>query len=810
MKRYNIFLMMLAVCSAMLFTSCSDKDEKAVDEEGYSSERLMMPMFRLSQNTGHNANTDPYGCGRASMFELSGSTHVNDMWLNWTEVKGASGYRLQAITQGGRWEKESDIMLDVELPAGTHSYLHKDLAYGQGYLYAIQAISPKGEAYNSKWYGKGDSSHQKEMSRDDNVRPENYGALNTGDRYLVPDLFTITSVTESKVRVEFNNVLEPVQITVNKVLVDVDPREYYKDFLEAAGKDANGHYLLLDEDETHWVFDRIEITPTNDNSELPAVIHDITPAELAQGYVEIDGLNTNALYVVSGFRNGVQRYYDSNYNKISVRMHGVIGDPIIVKANQPSQDGDTLFTQFFIPEMAGKITRLDTVITNYMGDNSLAEGQKFYLEGGQTYYINQNVEMTKGFTLETNPEDIAAGKGRAIVYTGIGYKDENKTDPNEVNFSLSRNARGAVENGMMFTIDDIVFKNINFQPYDYVTYWDQQGSGGDKSKVISQNYFINMYSQGLAFSLTNLEISNCTMNGMVRGFIRFQGPNKQLISQLKVDNCVFYRCGDYDKNGRGYAWFAGPGNQRMSNFFKNLVFTNNSIIGSPRHSFIGENGQLSWPNDTKWNITVENNTFVNMGSPNSSNKGHGLLIETSYAPSGSKISFKKNLFVMVKKGDADKKRTLYMKGMLVKTADIKYDFEDNYATTVPAWGDFKASDGTGEGKSLTDGLFTNRAFSDNKEGAGINSGKNNVGGMNELRIKFGDNVNKNESDGVGYQLKPEELFKNPQPEAVHGAKGMFTHDIDGFYYNTDARVQNHPIVTKKIGDQRWATGAPWK
>ena len=133
---------MLAACSAMLFTSCSDKDGNVIDEEGYNSERLMMPMFRLSQNTGHNANTDPYGCGRASMFELSGSKHVNDIWLNWYEVDGASGYRLQAIVQGGRWEKESDLVLDVTLPAGTHSYLQRPCLWTRIFICYSSHFSP--------------------------------------------------------------------------------------------------------------------------------------------------------------------------------------------------------------------------------------------------------------------------------------------------------------------------------------------------------------------------------------------------------------------------------------------------------------------------------------------------------------------------------------------------------------------------------------------------------------------------------------------------------------------------------------------
>lgn len=805
MKKYSYYLMTFLACTGMMFTGCSDKDDVAVDDEGYSSDRLFMPMFRLSQNTGTDSDKDPYGCGRASMFERSGSTHINDMWLNWYEVDGASGYRLQARVGVGTWDKPEEIVLDTILPAGTHSFLHEDLAYSTGYCYAIQALSPRGEQYNSKWYGKGDSSHQKEMSRDDNVKPNNYGSLTTGDRYEVPNVFMLTSVTETSVRVLFNK----------EIGTGVDPTVAYKDFLEAAGKDENGNYLVLDPNGTDWAFDEIKIEPTGDNPELPAFVHKITDADLQQGYVDFEGLVSNATYVVSGYKDGVKRYYDSNYNKLSLRMHGEKGEPILIKAGQPALDGDSLLIQAFVPELAGQVTRLDTVLINYMGDNSIAEGQVFYLEGGKTYYTQDNVAITKGFTLETNPEDIASGKGRAKVLLGIGYTSDQKVAGKTNNFMLSREPASPVENGMMFTIDDVVFNNINFSVYKYNTYTDQTGSDGNKNLTISANYFMNMYSKGLSFSLNKLTISNCSFSGMIRGFVRFQGPNQQLIGALTLDNCVIYDSGNYDSNGRGYAWFAGPGNQRLSNFFQNLTITNNTFLDCPRHSLVGENGQLAWPSSTKWNIVIENNTFVNW-SPRSSNKAHGLFIETSYAPSGSRFSVKKNLFVWTRKGDGDS-RTFYNKGMLVLTPNVSYDFEDNYSTYIPSWlgGStlYASSDDSeyGDGQTkMTDGMFTLRAWSNSSEGAGINDGRLNAGGMDELRPKFGDNHNGNESDAVGYQLKAEELFKDPQPLGIDGTKDMHRHNVDGFYYNTSSRVQNHPIVTKKIGDQRWATGAPWQ
>ena len=161
---------------------------------------------------------------------------------------------------------------------------------------------------------------------------------------------------------------------------------------------------------------------------------------------------------------------------------------------------------------------------------------------------------------------------------------------------------------------------------------------------------------------------------------------------------------------------------------------------------------------------------------------------------------------MVRKG-ADDDRNLYMRGMRIDTKDLTYDFADNYATEVPAWGTYK---GSIEETTLSDGLFTNYAFSDTKNGAGYQSGGLNIGGYGETRIKFGDNRNDNEEDAVGYQLEAEELFKDPQPLGKNGEANMHRHNVDGFYYNLTEKVKAHPIYTKKIGDQRWATGAAWK
>lgn len=775
MKRYRYYMLALLATAAGLFPSCSDDDVVVTDNES-NTERLFMPMFRHAQNVGGDKEV-PYNCGRADRFpDITGSSHVNDIILYWTGVNGASGYRIKAKIQGTEWDR--DEVLDTIVGPEVLELLHEDLQYSTGYHYAIQALSPRGEAYNSKWYGYGDSAHQDDQSRDSNASSgdDNYGALNTGERYEIPSLFWVENVTKQTMRVCFN----------------ADAEGNYPGFVEAGGTVEDGK----------WVFDEIKIEPSSDNPGLPVLSHKMTAEDLSRGYVDFEGLESNAAYIVNGFNNKVKRYFDRPYNATMVRMQGDAGEP--VKIAWDVSQRDTILEQAFCPDL--QACRIDTVLMNYMSDNSIAEGQIFYLEGGKTYYTQMNVELTKGLTLETDPADLAAGKGRATVLLGVGVTSESGIAGNSNNFMLGRNAKSTAENGVSLALQPMIFNEINFSVHRYYNYMDKNGTGGNSDLSITANYFMNMYSQGLSFSLTELRITNCSFSGMVRGFIRFQGPNRQLIERLTVEGCVFYDCGAYDANGRGYAWFAGPGNNRNSNFYQNLTIRNNTFVDCPRHALVSENKNLAWPAGATWNIVIENNTFINF-STRSSNKGHGRVLEIEYPPLGSKIAFRKNLFVQVRQNDSDD-RALYMNGMYISAKNLTYDFADNYATCVPAWGKYKSS--TDPKSTLIDGLFTVNAFSNSTTGAGYQNGLLNLGGEGETRIKFGDNRNENEADAVGYQLTAEELFKNPAPRAANGHKDMHRYDVDGFYYNLTPRVMSHPIYTKKIGDQRWATGDAWK
>ncbi len=794
---------MILAAAMSFFASCKDK-------EGYNdadADRLPMPMFRNTQNTG--STTTPYYCDIASRVDPSitlylqqhgykASTHVNDMRLFWYGVDGADAYELKAKIASASWEKEKNPnLLDTILTADQLSFLHEDLQYSTGYLYAIRALVDRNDLNNprnSKWFGMGDGSHQQDQSRDDSRSQT--GALTTGQRYDVPGVFWTENVTKTSMDVCF------MPKTEGSYETD------YKEFFKAGAEVKDGE----------WVFDEIRVVPSADNADLEEKIIKPSAAERAAGRVHVEGLQSNAAYIVSGQNNNIQRYYDRQYNSTMVRMEGDPGEPIIIKANTAEEaKRDTILqnmgnqkgTTYGCENLVA--TRIDTILSNYMSDNTIAEGQIYYLEGGKTYYCAQTVSLTKGFTLATNPEDIAAGKGRATVLQGVGWSNEAKTASNANNWNLCRQASSGAENGVTLAIQPIIMEDINFHPMAWYNYFDQKGEGGNPQYSINGNYFMNMNSQGLSFTLSELRVARCTFTGHVRGFIRFQGPNRQLIEKLTVDDCVFYDEGGYDTNGRGYSWFAGPGNNAKSNFYKNLTFTNNSIINSPRHALVSENKNLAWPDGTTWNINISNNTFVNF-SPRSNNKSHGLMFEIGYAPGGSTITCKNNLFVFAG-NKSDVSRDYFMKGMVINTKDITYDFADNYSTVVPAYDKYTSS--TDAKTTLIDGMFMQNSFSNTKTGAGYNKGALNIGGFGETQIKFGDNHNENESDAVGYQLDASELFKSPWTIGTVSAKENFQKDayrysdISGFYYNNSDKVKKHPIYTKEIGDPRWRTGKSW-
>ena len=307
-----------------------------------------------------------------------------------------------------------------------------------------------------------------------------------------------------------------------------------------------------------------------------------------------------------------------------VRMRGQVGQPILIKhvvdnTNPAAQQNDA--------------SRLDTILNAYLFDNSLAEGTVYMLEAGKKYYLGANVVLAKGLTLKSNTPGT-----KAIVYMGLGYNATN-TGSNAYNFQLGRQAQ-AGEIGSI-TVGDVIFDDISFELPLAVNFFNQSLFPG---KSINGNYFINQSSASMPFTCSKLEARNCDFQGMVRSWFRTQGSNRQVIENIIVDKCLFHDDGMYDVNGRGYPFITGEAKSEKTNIFNNVVIKNNSFIGISWDQLLRENANLAWAPSVVWNVTIENNTFLNAFSVSNGR----FLIQHQNPPANSKYTIKKNLFISVK------------------------------------------------------------------------------------------------------------------------------------------------------------------
>ncbi|MCH5690081.1 hypothetical protein LWM68_41150 [Niabella sp. W65] len=136
----------------------------------------------------HQGNTGKAGDPLASQV-----INTNDMYLTWNGIHGAAGYRLKMKVQSGSWDNPADILWDTIVGPDVLKITKQDLQYSTKHNFAIQTLSPLGEAYHSKWYGYGDGSHN-----DDRAEWE------TGERKGIPDVVSVGSVTENSMRVFFD------------------------------------------------------------------------------------------------------------------------------------------------------------------------------------------------------------------------------------------------------------------------------------------------------------------------------------------------------------------------------------------------------------------------------------------------------------------------------------------------------------------------------------------------------------------------------------------------------------------------------
>lgn len=482
-----------------------------------------------------------------------------------------------------------------------------------------------------------------------------------------------------------------------------------------------------------FVADKIRISEVNKSGNVTTEI-DLTDADKAAGTKTIGGLTPGANYLVS-LINSSKPKYDAPYNTCKVALLSTAGEISAgeladwFEANAASQPDLTLFLAAF---------------NHGLGDLP-GECSVINLRGGKTYFLSENTQLLKGFTFRTDPADAAAGN-RAVI------------DMARYNFNVSETLDNAPSGATL--IGKIIFEDIDFVNSGALNY-------GDGSPTV--NYFINGMSSGnVGHQYESLELRGCTFTGFIRGFVRLQGSRDIIFDHLIVDNCLFYDCGYYDLQGRGYAWFAGAGvpNQNM---FKDFRFTNNTIYDSPRTSLLNDsNKHLNWDADTKWNITIENNTFVNFSTRSTSR----YFFDLRYMPEGSKISFQRNLIVLA---TDDENRELYSAGADIRTS-VTHEVKDNYSV------------GCRDGHLVDDGIFTSAPFSYNKNSFGAYPAAN-LGTPEDLVVKVGTTP-----------LRATDLFTAPNPPAIHKAPA----DIkEALKYKQTPEVLNHEIYTKGIGDPRW-------
>lgn len=695
------FLYLLLAFASLSFVACSNDDDNGV--EGESAEREFMTMFRKDHNT-NKGDSEPYACG---------VKNLNDIQLYWYGVHGCAGYQIRMALQpnvsGGEqaWEESAAkglMVLDTVVGPETLSLLVKDLEYATSYRFAIRTLSKKGDGFHSKWYGYGDGRHWADWC-----------GWDTGDRYPTPEVLLVSNITKTSFRVSLERAKSLASIGVAAAEVE----SWSENFELDADENFVMHYLT------------ITPSPTNPNAKIDAkwAKYTLTAEDLERGYVDVDGLDENSVYVVKAVNKNIPVYVDAVYNTLTPRTDGTPGDPIQLK-----------WDEYYIPNdsVPGandyEAARLDEWLINYTQDNTLAEGTIFYLDGDKNYYFHQNPTLCKGFTMETNPDDLAAGKGHATILLGGTTVVGNA--PNSVNFMFGRQPQ-AGEDGMI-NVKGLKFENVDFDCPTAMNYNDGKAVG---------NYFANMYSNGMGVSFASIELRNCVFQRHIRGFIRIQGSKRKVFENLIIENCTFVNCGNYDNKGGGFNWFHGQGGLAKSNFYNNFVFRGNLCYSSPHGALVtNSNENLAWPDNIKYNITIENNTFLNFS------RNGQQVINMRYVPSGSVFAVKNNLFVAARK-DGDT-RTMNHTGFDIRGVngakqEITFDIENNYCTS------------TDTAQQKDDGIFNSGAFSATKNSAAAYL--NYLPGV----IKGRDNlVTKYTVAADGTKLHPTDIFVDPCPPHV--------------------------------------------
>ena len=787
----KILFLSLALLTTLSFYSCKDDDDKGTSG---SSDRLFRPMFRNDNSTGKGSN-DPYN---------TVITDYNTANLYWYTVNDAVGYEIMWTTPvayvsdgEGAWmetvNNENGKSLEghvVIADPSRYNLIIKNLNYQSVYRFAIRALNSfdatgyqlwngeagvynvlnssdaawKNDPKNSEWHGMG------------NLREwADYVALETGARTWVPFVIQVSDITKTSMKLTLNR-----NISTYK---DSEKDMFYQ------------YWNFVDADKTMLKVDYLTFTAnasTPDAKLNPQFVKYEIPAsawnEKGIAEITVDGLSENSAYNIDVWDNSISVPVDACYNTTMKRTKGDPAAPILIKhqvwANDTLGTDPATWNIYDISQY--QACKIDKVLDNYCSSSITAENQVFYLEGGKTYFVSSNVQVYKGFTIATNPEDLAAGKGRAKFY--LSGMTKTGSSVNTCNFMLGRQPVAGENASITLDIDSVRFMDLDVNVPQATNYGHaQEGLGGAVG-----NYFMNMYSNGMGINVTTLEWRNCSFQGLIRGFFRIQGSNDFYIQHIRLIGCDFYNCGYYAQTGGDYAYIFGDHNGKTkSNILQDVEVAECVFYNNPKRSVVTDNNRnLVWDESVRWHISMHNNTFVNFCTV-----ANNPILNTRYNPGGSVLEFYNNVIINTKDA-ADVNRVMNSAGWDTRniqggdgSGKVTFNIYNNWTTNDVEY--------------LSNGQpFQANAFNatSNAPGKFIKGGEGIYpAGTDELTVHLDES------------LRATDLMISPNPKYFIGEtpKGTDYHTdngIDGLYYQKTPAVLNSAIYNSGAGCQRLING----
>ena len=787
----KILLLSLALLTTLSFYSCKDDDDNISTE---TSDRLFRPMFRFDRNTGKGDN-DPYN---------TRITDYNTANLYWYVVDDAVAYEIMWTTPVGfvsdgenAWKEtmnnENGKLLYghvVVSDSERYNLIIENLNYQSTYRFAIRALNSfnasgyqlwngeagvydvlnsadadwKNDPKNSEWYGWGTL---REWS--------DYMALETGARDWVPFVIQVSDITKTSMKVTLHRNISSYSAAEKEKFYE------YWHFL-----DADKNILKVD-------FLTIEANASTPDATVPAKFahYDIPESawdENGDCEIIVEGLSDNSAYNINVWDNSIALNIDAVYNTTMKRTKGDPADPRIIKHQVWEKDtmGTDPATWNIYDISQYQAMKLDAILDEYCASSVTSENQVFYLEGGKTYFVSSNVQVYKGFTLQTNPEDLAAGKGRAKFY--LSGMTQTGSSVNTCNFMLGRQPVTGENASITLDIDSVRFMDLDIDVPRATNYGhSQEGLGGAVG-----NYFMNMYSNGMGINVTTLEWRNCSFQGLIRGFFRIQGSNDFYIQHIRLIGCDFYNCGYYAATAGDYAYIFGDHNGKTkSNILQDVEVAECVFYNNPKRSVVTDNNRnLVWDASVRWNIDLHHNTFVNFCTV-----AANPILNTRYNPGGSVLGFHDNVVINTK-DPADVNRVMNSAGWDTRniqggdgSGQVTFNIYNNWTTNDVEY--------------LTNGQpFASYAFNatSNAPGKFIKGGEGIYPhGTDELEVHLDES------------LRATDLMESPNPKYFIGetAKGTDYHTdngIDGLYYKQNSNVLNSAIYKSGAGCQRLING----